>query len=386
MKAINRTAEVKGTRICFFDLFPSHFQFSKSTIHKLSERAPVILLIFDKNHPAYKSRPKNVDVFLIDIRWKDFFLKFLRIPYLVTPASHLHPSAVRPDLKTVHSYHSLVSMHAVYGDDAFDTYTHFFACGPHHVKEINKIKKARGLPPALVFDVGYPKLDDLASRFLLKVKDATLKKRKKVLLAPSWHENNLLKLHAKQICEDILNVGLDLVIRPHPHLFERDVKTMNLLRNIEKAFPGRISIENPNLEFDSFFNTDLMISDWSGVSFEYAFSTGRPVVFIDAPRKVNSEELLKLNLNAVEDSLRSSIGVIAPSVNDLSENIVLVLSISDEEWKYRISNIRNKNIFNFMNAAQVGADILYDISISEEMLSESNIPREKLREFINYYS
>lgn len=344
------------------------------------------LLVFDQDHPAYKARYglTNIDVFLIDSRWKAFALQWLRIPYLVTPASHLHPSAVRQDLKTIHCYHSLVSMHAVYGDDAFDTYTHFFACGPYHANEVKEIKQARGLPEATVFNVGYPKLDELAATYASKSRPET--KRKMIVLAPSWHATNLLKLHGKTLCRRVLDLGYDLIVRPHPHFFERDLDTMGVLRSIEASSDGRMKIENPHTDFESFFNSDLMISDWSGVAFEYAFATERPVVFIDAPRKVNSEELLKIDLPNFEEVLRASIGVIAHSIDELSECITTALSTSPEMWTRQISKVRDENIYNFMSAAESGARILRELADQADMLPPTDITRTRLRELINYYS
>ena len=167
---INKLGFSHDVKVCFLDLVPAHWQFTTSLIQELASSHPVVLLVFDKSHPAYgrKFRNKNIFVFLVDKRWAPFFLKLLRIPSLATPASHLHPSAVRSDMNIIHTYHSIVSMHLVYGDDAFDSYTHFLACGPHHKNEIIAIKSRRGLSKAEIYETGYPKLDDLNLSYVAK--------------------------------------------------------------------------------------------------------------------------------------------------------------------------------------------------------------------------
>lgn len=186
-------------------------------------------------------------------------------------------------MNIVHSYHSLVSMHVVYGDDAFDSYTHFLACGPHHVNEIIEIKKRRGLPRAKIYEVGYPKIDNINLSYLAKKNiDTTIKT---IVLAPSWHLDNILKLYGDVICQSILDLGHNLIVRPHPQLYEGDLSTMSILRQVALRSNGRITIENPNENWDSYLKADLMVSDWSGVALEYSFATERPVVFIDAPEK-----------------------------------------------------------------------------------------------------
>lgn len=368
MNRINTVGETLGARVCFLDMQPAHYQFSKAMIHDISKKLPVVLLVTDKRHPAYKHMGggKNIYVFYLNPKWLPFALRWLRIPFLVTPASHLHPSTIHSKLSVIHSYHSLVSMHFVYGDDAFDAYTHFFACGPHHVSEIEAIKKARGLPPATVFSVGYPKLDELAKLSSEKVKKNDTQKT--ILLAPSWHSENLLKLHCIPLCEQILKLGFNLIVRPHPLLYTQDSATMTLLRSLTIGCDGRLLIEDPNTEFASFWTADLMISDWSGVAFEYAFATERPVVFIDGHRKSNSIELLKINLTTMEDVLRSRIGVVVHDIDQLGEGINQAFSDSPEQWQQRIREVRKGYIFNFMSSVEVGSTVLANLANHAQLL------------------
>ncbi len=386
MRRINSAAVKLGVRVCFFDLFSSHYQFSKETIARSALHGPVVLLVLDEAHPAYQDRKnlKNIHVFLLDKRWIAFSLKWLRIPYLVTPASHVHPSTVRPDLSVVHTYHSLVSMHAVYGDDAFDGYTHFFACGPHHLEEIEGIRAARGLPRATVFEVGYPKLDELAKSYSSKSPRSSATKR--VLIAPSWHPTNILSAHGSDLCREVLALGYELIIRPHPHFYERDQITMAMLREIAADSGGKVTIENPDKEFNSFWLADIMISDWSGVAFEFAFATGRPVVFVDAPRKVNSVELASLDLPIMEKEARSEVGVVVGSIDTLSDGIEEAFSYSAADWVDRIAKARVKYVFNFGDSAEAGSRVLKEIGAGAEMLPHSDVTRERLAELIEFYS
>jgi YidC/Oxa1 family membrane protein insertase len=239
-------------------------------------------------------------------------------------------------------------MTTVYGDDAFDTYTHFFACGPHHVQEVKAINQAR--------------------------------------LAPSWHPTNLLKLHAETICKAVLSLNYDLIVRPHPHLYERDAETMNVLRRIEAAAKGQMQIEDPHEQFDSFWSADLMISDWSGVALEYAFATEQPVIFIDAPRKAASVDLLNLNLPAVEDTLRSKVGVIVKSVDDLDAGVQEIFATPAGEWRERIRSVRDQYIFNFESSSKEGARILSALAGDAEMLSPTKNTKKRLVELVRAYS
>ena len=42
------------------------------------------------------------------------------------------------------------------------------------------------------------------------------------------------------------------------------------------------------------FEADLMITDWSGIAYEYAYTTCKPVLFIDTPMKIMNPEYKKI--------------------------------------------------------------------------------------------
>ena len=53
---------------------------------------------------------------------------------------------------------------------------------------------------------------------------------------------------------------------------------------------------NPKIEsIQNYFDNDILISDWSGSAFEFAFGTLRPVIFLDLPKKINNESYIKLS-------------------------------------------------------------------------------------------
>ena len=48
---------------------------------------------------------------------------------------------------------------------------------------------------------------------------------------------------------------------------------------------------------DIVFNADLMITDWSGITYEYAYTTKKLVLFIDTPMKIMNPEYEKMKIN-----------------------------------------------------------------------------------------
>lgn len=107
---------------------------------------------------------------------------------------------------------------------------------------------------------------------------------------------------------------------------------------------------------------DVLISDWSGVTLEYAFGTERPVLFIDLPRKVHNYEYEKLEIEPIEVSLRDQIGQVI-NIEDVPNTALIVSDFltNREKYKDKIVNARRKNIYNFGKSSQIGANYIMDI-------------------------
>ena len=139
---------------------------------------------------------------------------------------------------------------------------------------------------------------------------------------------------------------------------------------IPKFFPNNISsIDSTRLFFgsltmfktlscrwDSLNNSQCIISDWSGISLEYAFTFERPVIFIDVPKKVLNPNSSDIVLEPIEISIRNKIGNIV-SPNNLEEILVLIrgLDKNTQNISERIREIRAKTVYNIGESAKIGA-------------------------------
>ena len=131
----------------------------------------------------------------------------------------------------------------------------------------------------------------------------------------------------KELVEILLNAGFNVVVRPHPETTKRSPKVIN---SIQKRFGNHPNFvyEGSITSINSLFQSDIMISDWSGVALEYAFGLEKPVLFIDVPRKVNNPDFTKLDIDPIEDFIRHEIGLILPpeQIQDIP-SIIKTLSL-----------------------------------------------------------
>jgi hypothetical protein len=257
----------------------------------------------------------------------------------------------------VYVFHNMASTHMVFRTGAYDHYDTVFCVGPHHEIEIRAAEKLYGLSEKNLVKHGNSRLDSvLAEASKIKKKSSPNEnKLKKVLIAPSYGENALLEICGVKLIKVLLDTGYEVTVRPHPLTFRNNEQ---LISQIKKEYG-----DNPNflLEADvasqsSLQTSDLLISDYSGVAFEFAFGLSKPVVFIDVPRKINNPKYEEINCEPFEVFIRSKIGrVVSPDdINNISE-VIEELILNRESLAKTIEDLRSENIYNVGSSGLAGA-------------------------------
>jgi len=110
---------------------------------------------------------------------------------------------------------------------------------------------------------------------------------------------------------------------------------------------------------DDYFKVDLMISDWSGSAYEFAFGTLKPVIFVDVPKKINNPDYIKFKNKPIEIELRNKIGVLIKpkNIERISKEINKMIS-EKKQWREKIFKTRNKFFFNVKKSGITGANFI----------------------------
>ena len=171
---------------------------------------------------------------------------------------------------------------------------------------------------------------------------------------------------------NILNKFTDsdytITVRPHP----QQVKHMR--EKFEKLKEKYSSNKNIVIQTDfssngTVFNASLLITDWSAIAYEYAFTTKKPVIFIDTPMKIMNPEYKKIDVEPFNICARNEIGKIVEV-----DKICTIRNVVDEtledikEYKEKITKLRNEYVYNIGTSAEFGAK--YIISAIQEKINE----------------
>lgn len=159
-----------------------------------------------------------------------------------------------------------------------DFYDAILLSGKYQEEEIRRLEAIRSIPAKETAFVGIPFLDTLKAR--LDSHPAPVKEDKKttILLAPSWGKNGILVKYGASFIENLLKTPYNIVIRPHPQSFISEKEQMDsLLARFPESDRLRWSREPDN--FDVLNEADLMISDFSGVVFDFTLVFNKPIIY-----------------------------------------------------------------------------------------------------------
>jgi len=146
------------------------------------------------------------------------------------------------------------------------------------------------------------------------------------------------------------------MLRPHLITLRDSTKLIDSIK-IKFGKNSDFILEEGVIPFDSLNNSACMISDWSGISLEYAFTFERSVIFIDVPKKTLNPNSSDISLEPIEISIRSKIGhIISP--NNLNEipAIIRDLDKNTQDLVKQIKEIRAKTVYNIGESAKIGAE------------------------------
>ena len=276
---------------------------------------------------------------------------------------YLKRSIMQKDIEYVYLPHDPMSVHMGFREGAFDAFDTVFCTGPHVFSELRAIESVYGLKEKKLVEFGFPYADSLAEagekeNALRIAKEAN--RRRDILIAPSWGEDNLLDSCIDELIAGLCNEKNHVIVRPHPEYVKRFPAKMNAI--VEK-YADRVG-EGLTFELDfsvnrSIYSSDLLVTDWSGISYEFCMATKRPALFINTKLKCLNPNWEKIGLVPVEISLRNEMGI-ALDKNELDRVGEVAEELLQNEAKYskHIKETMQGFFYNQGSAAVAGAKYL----------------------------
>lgn len=285
---------------------------------------------------------------------------------------HIKRSYVRDDVEYVFVQHGMGSNNMGMRKGSMDHFDTVFCVGPHQVSEVRETEEAYGLPPKKLVEVGYPLVDETREGYASM--QHTENKRKKILVAPSWQEHNIIDSCLEGLLDALRGGGYDIIVRPHPQEVRLKAEYMEALKR--KYGSGNVVIQTDFTSNSPVMEADLLITDWSGISWEYAFTTLRPVLFIDTPMKVMNPDYQKIATVPLNILLRDKLGkrLGTDQMDRVAETVGYLLG-HREEYRGQIDALAHEYIYNLGTSAEVGAGYMIE-SIQRKVAERKEGQRE----------
>ena len=268
---------------------------------------------------------------------------------------HIKRSKVFP-VHYVYVFHTIASTHMEFQKSAFDQFDSMFCVGPHQILELRATEQLYNLKQKNLVECGSGLIDKLIrSRSSLPQQQNFLSKnnKKNILIAPSWGKHNLLESMGIELVKILLDAGYHVTVRPHPMTIKKSPKTVKqILEKFEKN-PDFLLDTNTS-SFEQLFSSYALITDWSGIGYEYAFVCERPVIYVDVPKKAHNKEYEKIEFVPFEISIRDKIGEIiaVQNIETIPERIEFLYG-DGNNFENKIQKIRNDSIFNIGESGKV---------------------------------
>lgn len=261
--------------------------------------------------------------------------------------------------ENVHHYSHLI--HAptdalMYKRYAFDHFDSVLCSGPHQMKTIRELEALRGSYKKELFETGLTYYDDMLDNL---PEIAGNNHKTTVLIAPTWGAPGLLLRYGSAWIELLLNDGYNVILRPHPQSYKSEPALMDKIESELKRYEN-LKIDRAPSGQVAMASSDIMISDLSGIIFDFAFLFSKPVIIVDAEIERGGYEAEYLEKEIWEVSVLDKIGKL------ITEKDFSILStIVDETLSSYTSTdtkkFREQAVFNFGKAGEVAAGQLIDI-------------------------
>lgn len=271
---------------------------------------------------------------------------------------HIKRSYIRKDIEYIYIPHGMDSLNLTMRTGSMDHYDSVFCVGKHQKEEIEKTEAVYQLPKKKLVEWGYSLLDEMRADYAKMSHQNS--EVKKILIAPSWQQDNIVDSCLEQILDNMKGKGYQITVRPHPQHVRHRGEFMEQLK-VKYEQDSDVEIQTDFSSNSTVFEADLMITDWSGIAYEYAYTTQKPVLFINTPMKVMNPEYQRIDTVPLNILLREEIGcsLNLEELDQISDKVQELLDHKDDYYE-KIGNFVQEYVYNHGTSAEVGAKYIIE--------------------------
>lgn len=257
---------------------------------------------------------------------------------------------------------------SLYKTFSFDYYDSVLVNGDHQIQSIRKLEELRGTSPKQLFKTGCVYYDEMIQKINGNGMQEGSRQFLTVMVAPTWGSNGLLRKFGSRILTSLLEQQYRVILRPHPQSRISESAMLKGLRDEFEPYGNLLWDEEPD-GLNAMSKADILISDLSGVIFDFAFLFQKPVISLTYALNTLGLEAADLPWDPWELTVLNTLGrqITEMELDTLTE--ILEQEIKKNNQNEEISSLRDQSIANFGNAAKPVANVL--LQIRDEINAQS---------------
>lgn len=358
-----RFLKYEGKQIVFYSEGKGFYKYFKDVIEIILRKTDIVVhyVTSDPNDEVIKLQNDNFQVYyigenkLILIMMKmDADIVVMTMPDL--QKYHIKRSMIREDIEYVYMDHGIGSVNLMLRKHALDYFDTVFVSNEIAYNEIRGQEKAYQLKQKNLVRYGFALIDNMISDY--KQYEHISNDLKVILIAPSWQEDNLLDLYIDEILQQLLGKEYQIILRPHPQYVRHFEDKLDILQKKYSVYDDFV-LQKDFSSNKTVFNADILITDWSGIAYEYSFTTLKPSLFINTPMKVMNPDYKEINVIPFDIEIRDQIGIsLETDQLDTIHDVVNKLLYEEQYSRQKLKAIREKYLYHISKSAEIGADYL----------------------------
>ena len=311
------------------------------------------------------------------------YMNRIKAEIVITTTPHLDIYMLKKSKKVkkyIYMFHAPTAVES-YEKYAFNRYDTVF-CNTHFSgKQIRELERKRNLPEKEIFYTGCTyfdymleekkniekKLNDKIDKKDSENKTSDIsetaevsKTQKTVLYAPTWGDRSSVLKYGKQILENLSDSNCQILFRPHPQFY---ISHSEVIKDIEDfiSASSNIILDKNQTAMDSMAEADVLISDNSGILFDYAYIYEKPILFINVKPDMKGFEGEDLEIFwDIENCKKLSREITEDEFSNINEIIKQVIS-SKEKQRETVKKLRDEELLYFGKSAEIKADKIEEL-------------------------
>ena len=258
----------------------------------------LLYLTSAENDPVFDTKWRFVKAEFIGEGNKAFArLNFLHSDVCLMTTPGLDVYQLKRSKMTSHYSHVLhaatdATTYRLFGLDYFDS---VLLTGDYQAEDLKILENQRNIPKKQFVTVGCSYLDEYAE----KIKNIPKEEIHPftVLVSPSWGTSAILSRYGEKLLDPLVNTGYRIIVRPHPQSKKSEAE---ILERLSSRYKEKIIWDYESDNIYSLSKADIMISDFSGIVFDYTFLMDKPLIYIKQGMDIRAYDADDLGDNAVD--------------------------------------------------------------------------------------